>query len=78
MMAAPNLSPEELHALCGDMLDWKVKAILALDPTAADVSAAVAWLNGQDELLEEGHPLAGMAAQVYELLIADEDFGEDR
>lgn len=77
-MAAPNLSPEELHALCGDMLDWKVKAILALDPTAADVSAAVAWLNGQDELLEEGHPLAGMAAQVYELLIADEDFGEDR
>lgn len=77
-MAAPALSAEDLHDLCGDMLDWKVKAILSLEPTAGDVAAAVAWLNGQDDLLEEGRPLAGAAAQVYELLIADEDLGDER
>lgn len=77
-MAAPPLSPQDLHDICGDMLDWKVKAILALNPTAGDVAAAVAWANGQDDLLDEGRPLAGVSAQVYELLISDEDYGEER
>ncbi|QUD89322.1 hypothetical protein [Phenylobacterium montanum] len=71
-----RLTPDEVRRICGDVLDWKVSAILALRPTASDVTVAVGWANRQDELGDEGLPLEGMAAQVYEVLTADEDFGD--
>ena len=66
------LTGEDLRALCGDVLDWKVAAILALRPTHADVAAAVAWAGGDDELGRAGRPLEGLAAQVYDVLQADD------
>jgi hypothetical protein len=73
-----RLTAEEVRRLCGDLLDWKVSAILALQPTSGDVAAAVGWANRQDELGQEGHPLEGVPAQVYEVLTADEDDGAER
>ena len=73
-----TLDADELRALCGDLLDWKVEAILALKPTAADVATAVGWASGQDDLGREGRPLTGLAAQVYDLLLSDEPYGEER
>ncbi len=72
-----ELAATDVRELCGDLLDWKLKAILALNPTAAEVAAAVAWANGGDELGQEGHPLAGVTAQVYDLLLTDESYGEE-
>ncbi len=69
---------EEVRRLCGDMLDWKVSAILALRPSAEDLAAAVAWAERQDDIGQEGHPLEGLPAQVYELLTADDDDGAER
>jgi hypothetical protein len=66
-----RLTASEARSLCGDILDWKVEAIVALRPTAGDVATAVAWANGQDELGKAGKPLAALAAQVYDLLMAD-------
>lgn len=79
-MATPQetLGSDDLRGLCGDLLDWKVEAILALNPTAADVATAVGWAGGQDELGQEGRPLAGVAAQVYDLLLSDDPVEEER
>ena len=71
-MAQAEARADEVHSLCGDLLDWKLEAILALKPTAADVAAAVGWASGQDDLGQEGRPLSGIVAQVYDLLRSDE------
>jgi hypothetical protein len=71
------LTAADVRELCGDVLDWKVAAILALRPRPADVAAAAAWAGGDDELGRAGRPLEGVAAQVYDLLTADE-YEEER
>jgi hypothetical protein len=81
MAQTPDQDPltvEGVRELCGDVLDWKVSAILALRPTEADLAVAVGWANQQDELGQEDRPLEGVAAQVYEVLTADEDDGAER
>lgn len=75
---ARGVTAEMVRGLCGDVLDWKVAAIVALEPSAADVAAAVEWAAGQDDLGGMGRPLSGLSAQVYDLLRADEEFGEER
>lgn len=70
-----RLSANEVRELCGDILDWKVSAILALQPSAADLAVAVGWASQQDDLGQEGRPLEGLPAQLYEVLTADEDDG---
>ncbi len=73
----PEASAAEVRELCGDVLDWKVAAILDLHPTPGDIAAAVAWAGGEDDLGQEGRPLEGVAAQVYDVRTAD-DYPEDR
>lgn len=73
-----GVTARDVQNLCGDMLDWKIDAILKLRPTAGDVAAAVAWASGQDELGQDGRPLEGLAAKIYDLLTADEVYGEER
>jgi hypothetical protein len=42
-----------------------------------DIAAAAAWAAGEDDLGRAGRPLEGVAAQVYDVLQAD-DYGEER
>lgn len=72
-----HLTADEVRELCGDVLDWKVSGILALQPSAADLAVAFGWANQQDELGQEGRPLEGLPAQLYEILTADEDDGRE-
>lgn len=66
-----------LH-LCGDIADWKVAAILATGADLDEIEAAVAWDAGEDDVMgEERRPLSGAAAAVYDILIADEDYGDE-
>ena len=78
MTAQSEAAADEVRALCGDILDWKLEAILALKPTAADVAAAVGWACGRDDLGQEGRPRAGLVAQVYDLLVSDEPVEDER
>jgi hypothetical protein len=77
-IAQAGLGADEVRAICGDLLDWKLEAILALQPTAGDVAVAVGWASGNDDLGRQGRPLSGVAAQVYDLLISDEAVDEER
>lgn len=74
----PEAVAEDVRSLCGDILDWKIAAILALRPTVADVAAAVGWASGRDDLGQAGRPLSGPVAQVYDLLLSDEPMEEER
>jgi hypothetical protein len=73
-----GVTANEVRAICGDILDWKVAAIEALNPTPGDVAVAVGWAGGADDLGERGHALEGLAAQVYDVLTANEEYGEER
>jgi hypothetical protein len=75
---ATSVTPVEVRRICGDVSDWKLGAILDLQPTLGDIVAAVAWANGEDEFGEQPRPLEGLAAQVYDLLTSDEAYGEER
>lgn len=74
-----SLTHDDIIAVCGDMLDWKVKAILDTGASLAELEAARAWSVGADEVLgEERAPLSGVTAQVYDILIAGEEFEDER
>ena len=64
-----------VRRLCGDILDWKVDAIVSSGATHADVAKAVAWLTGESDVMGKSRStLEGKAAVVYDLLAAGEDF----
>lgn len=69
----------EVRHYAGDVDDEIVAQILRLQPTSVDLEAATAYLRGQGDLADRaGHPLAGKAAQIYEILNSIEDLQEDR
>ncbi|WP_374572100.1 hypothetical protein [Phenylobacterium sp.] len=75
---SPAAGADEVRHHCGDLVDWKLNAILEAKPTVRDLAAAIAWASGQDEVGQEGAPLSGVAAEVYDILMSDEDFDETR
>ena len=73
-----ELSREDIRRLCGDILDWKVDAIIATGAGFEELEEAVAWASGQDdEMAEERKSLTGVVAEVYDLLTADDEFSEE-
>jgi len=71
------LGPEEVRRRCGEILDWKVDAIIASGAGPADLDVAMAWLTGADDTMGEARAtLSGAAARVYDLLVSGEDFPE--
>jgi hypothetical protein len=57
-----------------DVDERKVLEILALHPTVAEIEQAALWAAGDgDVLARSGHPLSGTAAQVFDILTADEE-----
>lgn len=75
---APQLTQADVLGVCGDILDWKVKAIIETGASLSELEAACAWAAGADEVLgEEREPLSGATAEVYEILIANEQFDDE-
>lgn len=67
-------SRDDLRRILGDLHDAKTTAILALNPTIAQLEEAALWLAGAgDPLAEAGRPLAGVAARICDILAAAED-----
>lgn len=75
--ASDNLATvDDVRRIVGEIDDAKTVAILALRPTMADLEQAALWAVGNgDVLAKQGHPLAGVAAAIFDLLTADEDEG---
>ena len=67
-------SRNDLERLLGDIEDAKLIAILALEPTLAEVEEAAIWTAGDgDVLAKSGHPLTGVVANIVDILTADEE-----
>ena len=65
---------EELRHILGDIDADKAIQILALEPTAAELEAAVMWAEGNEDIVStQGAPLSGKAARIYDILTEDQD-----
>jgi hypothetical protein len=70
---AVRLTVAEVREVVGRVSDAVVGQILETGGTRVDLDAAVAWIAGETETLsEEGHPLTGPAARIFEVLTASE------
>lgn len=70
----PVLSHDLVRQLCGDLLDWKINAILETGADPEELEEAVAWASGEDDVMgEERKKLSGHVADIYDILTADEE-----
>jgi hypothetical protein len=71
---AATATRDDLRGLFGDIDERKVLDIMALNPATADVEEAALWVIGDGDVLGKlGHPLSGIAAEVLEILTADDE-----
>lgn len=65
---------DDLLRIVGDIDERKALEILALRPTLAEVELAAMWATGDSDVLAKtGHPLTDIAAEIVEILTADEE-----
>jgi hypothetical protein len=73
-----GLTHDEVRQLCGDIVDWKLSAIIATGASPEEIEECVAWISGQDDVMgEERKPLTGKVAEVYDILVSDDEWGEE-
>lgn len=69
----------EILEIAGNIEDAKVAAIERSGATMEQLEEAVAWASQlSGEMSRERRPLSGVVAEVYEILTADEAFGDER
>jgi hypothetical protein len=69
----------DVKELVGDIDEVTAAAILAVGATRAELEQAAYYARGYGDIVNRsGHPLTGAAAQIYEILTADEDAEPDR
>jgi hypothetical protein len=65
---------DDLLRIVGDIDERDALEILALHPTIAEIEEAAVWAVGNgDVLAKTGRPLTGIAAEIFEILTADEE-----
>jgi hypothetical protein len=68
---------DDLRRILGELDDETITEIMMLGASVADVEEAALWASGQGDVLgKSGHPLAGVAAEVFDL-VALEDAEEE-
>ncbi|MDJ0943856.1 MAG: hypothetical protein QNJ30_10345 [Kiloniellales bacterium] len=77
--SGPALSAEEIRRIVGDISDARILAILDLHPSLDELEQAVAWAEGQSDVLGELElPLSGVVGELHEILTAGEEWEEDQ
>ncbi len=77
--SGPALSAEEVRRIVGDISDARVLAILDLGASHDELEQAVAWAEGQSDVLGELElPLSGVVSEIHEILTAGEEWEEER
>jgi hypothetical protein len=73
-------TPEDVTHILGELDEARIAAILATGASVAELEEAAAWMAGESDVMgsELERPLAGVVAQVCEILAADEELPEDR
>lgn len=62
----------DLVHIIGDIDDRTAAAILALEPSVAEVEQALMWISGEGDVVDRtGHPPAGKTAAIVDILAAE-------
>jgi hypothetical protein len=76
--AVTGLGRAEILDIAGAIDDAKVAAIERSGATAEQLEEAVAWASGLSGVMsKERHPLSGVVEQLYVILTADENYGDE-
>lgn len=74
-----SLTHDQILRVAGDISDAKVAAIEATRATLEELEEAVAWAVGESDVMgDQRRPLAGRISDLYDILTADEDYGDER
>jgi hypothetical protein len=77
-MARKLVTRDDIIRLFGQVEDRAIAEILALRPTLDQLEEAALWLIAEDDVMGERRaPLAGVAAQLYEILSREEELPEE-
>ena len=75
----PSLTPQDVKDIVGDRDNAKIGAILEMDATPEELEEAAAWASGESDVMGDlERPLSGVVARLYDILMAGEEFPEDR
>jgi hypothetical protein len=73
-----ELGHDDVRRIAGDIDDAKIAAIIGTGASLEELEEAVAWIAGESDVMGEARvPLSGVVAQVYDLLVQDEDVWGD-
>lgn len=73
------ITAHDVIEIVGPLTDARVTAIVATGATIEQLEEAAAWAAGESDVMGElERPVSGPVAAVYEILVAEEEFGEDR
>jgi hypothetical protein len=68
------VAARDVVRLLGDLDEARISEILALSPSISELEQAAAWLGGEgDRPDEQGHPLAGKAAAIFDIAFTPDD-----
>jgi hypothetical protein len=74
-----GLTHEAILGIAGDISDAKAAAVAATGATPEELEEAAAWAVGEDDVMGKLRlPLSGRVAVLYDILTADEDYGNER
>lgn len=77
--SAPDFRPatvgrDDLIRVLGELDEGMIIEILDLKPSLNELEQAAIWVAGDgDVLAKQGHPLAGVVADIVDILTADEE-----
>lgn len=74
-----SLTHRQIVDILGDIDTDKVTAILKTEATEKDLEEVRLWLAGEDDVMGElERPLTGAAAEVFDILSAEEEAEDER
>jgi hypothetical protein len=74
----PRIMRDEVIGLFGELTDQQIVDIIESGATLADLEIAAAYAAQEDDVMgEERRPLSGAAAEVYEIVMRDEEHSEE-
>lgn len=77
--ARTPLHRDDVTSIVGELDDDKLAAIIATGASVEEVTEAFAWANAEDDVLGDVEKsLSGTVARVYDILTADEAWGDER
>ena len=74
-----GLTHAAILRIAGDISDAKAAAVEAAGATPEELEEAAAWAVGESDVMGKLRlPLSGKVAVLYDILTADEDYGNER